>query len=285
VSLSAASTDGVTLALHDLGGSGPTLLMAHPTGFHGMIWAPVAAHLRDVAHCWALDFRGHGDSTVPASGSFGWQGEADDVLAVVDQLRRHRPHEAELGLYGVGHSMGGAALVLAEQAAPGTWQALWCFEPIVFPPFEGEMPSENPLATAARRRTAVFPSRDAALANYASKPPLGRLHPDALEAYVEYGFRDRADGSVELKCAPETEAAVFGQGHKTDAFGRLGRVACPVTVCGSGDGAPPAKMAQLIADALPHGRLEQFPHLSHFGPMEHPSEIAASIRQMLPAGH
>ena len=65
-----ASTDGVSLALHDLGGDGPALLLCHPTGFHAMTWAPVAAALAGVAHCWALDFRGHGDSTRPVSGSY-----------------------------------------------------------------------------------------------------------------------------------------------------------------------------------------------------------------------
>ena len=41
------STDGVALALHDLGGEGPPVLLCHPTGFLGMTWAPVGAALRD----------------------------------------------------------------------------------------------------------------------------------------------------------------------------------------------------------------------------------------------
>jgi pimeloyl-ACP methyl ester carboxylesterase len=270
-----ASTDGVTLALHDLGGNGPPLLLCHPTGFHGMIWAPVAARLADVAHGWALDFRGHGDSDLPASGSFDWQGMADDVLAVADHLDAER-------IYAVGHSMGGAALFLAEEARPGTWAALWCYEPIVFQRYDGLQPATNPMAQAARRRKAVFPDRATAALNYVSKPPLDAVDPDALEAYVSHGFRDLPDGTVELKCAPETEARIFEGNMSQDPFSRLESVACPTTVAASGDGSPPAQVASVVAEALPQGRFERFSQLTHFGPMEDPGAIATSIRVMLP---
>jgi pimeloyl-ACP methyl ester carboxylesterase len=267
-----ASTDGVTLALHDLGGEGPDLLLCHPTGFHGRAWAPVAAGLAGRAHSWAVDFRGHGDSTAPASGTYDWHGMADDVLAVVDHLG--------LGpgqLLGVGHSMGGAALLLAEQARPDTAAALWCYEPIVFPPLEGGGGPGNPLAAAARRRKAWFPSHEAARANYAAKPPLGAFRADALDAYVDFGLRDAPGGGVELKCAPEVEAAVFEMGGRHGGFARLGEVGCPVTIVGSGDGSPPAQMAALIAGALPHGRFVRLAQLTHFGPMEDPAAVAAAI--------
>jgi pimeloyl-ACP methyl ester carboxylesterase len=267
------STDDVTLALHDLGGGGPDLLLCHPTGFHGLAWAPVAAALAGVAHCWALDFRGHGDSTRPASGSYDWHGPAADVLAVIDHLGA-----ASAGpMRAVGHSMGGAALVLAELARPGTMAGLWLYEPIIFPAVEGGgVPGSNPMAVQARRRKAIFPSREAARANYAAKPPLGRFRPDALDAYVEHGFRDVA-GGVELKCAPEVEAAVFERGGEHGAFARLGEVTCPVTVVGSGDGAPPSWAAPLVAAALPHGRAVTMEQLTHFGPMEDPDAVAAAI--------
>ena len=62
---------------------------------------------------------------------------------------------------------------------------------------------------APRRRRASFGSYEEAVANFAAKPPLNQLHPDALEAYVRGGFAQRADGRVTLRCAPATEAAVF----------------------------------------------------------------------------
>jgi pimeloyl-ACP methyl ester carboxylesterase len=267
------STQGVTVALHDLGGDGPALLLCHPTGFHGMIWAPVAHELAAVARCWAPDLRGHGDSTAPDDGDFGWRGMTDDVLAVVDHIGRS-PH----GLLAVGHSMGGGALVMAEQARPGTFAGLWLFEPIIVPPPEGAGGGTNPMAEAAIRRKSQFPDRETAYANYASKPPLDTLTPAALRAYVDHGFRDVPGGGVELKCAPEVEAKVFNAALRTDAFRRLGEVRCPVTVAVSGDGGLPAQLAPLVADTAPRGRLETYPQVTHFGPMEDPPTIAAAIR-------
>jgi pimeloyl-ACP methyl ester carboxylesterase len=269
------STDGVTLAVHDLGGDGPPVLLCHPTGFLGMTWAPVAAALAAVAHCWAPDFRGHGDSTSPASLDFAWSGMADDMLAVVD----------DLGLADVraaGHSMGGAALLMAEQRRPGTFARLWLYEPIVFPPAEGGGGGPNPLAEGARRRRPWFPDRDAAYANFAAKPPLDTLAPEALRAYVDHGLRDRPDDdAVELKCSPDTEARVFGGGMGHSTFAHLDEVRCPVTVAASGDRGGPAQIAPLIADSLPAGHLERHPTLTHFGPMEDPATMAAAIRSAL----
>lgn len=274
-----ASTHGVSLALHDLGGDGPPLLLCHPTGFHGMVWGPVASELADSYHVWAIDFRGHGDSTLPSSGSVEWDGFTDDVHAVAAHLEGAGP------LVGAGHSMGGAALLSTEATHPGTFEGLWLFEPIVFPRIPPEYVRNNPLAHSARRRRAVFESRSAALAHYAAKPPLGGLAPEALEAYVHHGFRDLPDGTVILKCLPEIEAQVF-EGSNNGVFDRLDRVKCPVTVAASGDGEYPALGAPRVAETLPDGRLERHEDLTHFGPMEQPRAVAQAIRAALsyPAG-
>jgi pimeloyl-ACP methyl ester carboxylesterase len=281
------STDGVTVALHDLGGEGPPVLLCHPTGFLGLTWGPLAGQLAGAAHCWALDFRGHGDSTSPASGDFGWQGMADDVLAVIDALGGAGVDVA--GLRAAGHSMGGAALLMAEQHRPGTLGRLWLYEPIVIPPPEGggAVLPPNPMAAAAARRRPSFPDREAAYANFAGKPPLSALAPEALRAYVDHGMRpmDGAeDGPVELKCTPEAEAAVFGgsRGHPT--YERLGEVRCPVTVAVSGDPVGPGLVAPAIVGGLPAGRLERHPGLTHFGPMEDPAVLAAPVRAALDLG-
>jgi pimeloyl-ACP methyl ester carboxylesterase len=270
------STDGVRVALHDLGGDGPALLLCHATVFHGRVWQPVADHLPD-RHSLALDFRGHGDSPLPASTDIDWRGFADDVLAVVDALGLEHVRAA-------GHSKGGAALLLAEQARPGTFAAIYCYEPIVFPPMpESFVRGENPLAAGARKRRAAFASFDEAEANFASKPPLDVLHPDALRAYVRDGFWADGDGVVHLKCRPEIEARAYEMGGRHDGFARLGEIRCPVTVArGRPEEFGPAAVAPQIADALPNGRLEEHPDLGHFGPLEAPATIAASIDAALP---
>src|SRR6266498_1690163 len=56
-------TGGLSLAVHEWGGDGHPVLLAHPTGFHGLTWAPVAARLVEAGRrVWSFDYRGHGDS-------------------------------------------------------------------------------------------------------------------------------------------------------------------------------------------------------------------------------
>lgn len=281
--LTIPSTDGVTVVVHDLSLGGPPrhgepdsrepVLLVHATGFHGYVWGPLAGHLPDL-HVYAPDLRGHGDATPPGDRDFAWSGFADDVLAVVDALELTNVAAA-------GHSKGGAALLLAEERRPGTFRSLYLYEPVVVPP--GMAPANtgaNPLAEGALRRRAVFPSRDGAYENFASKPPFSALDPAALRAYVDHGFDDDPDGRVRLKCEPENESEVYRMGPQHDAFASLHLIECPVVVARGGfSGFGPALFAQPIVDALRHGRLEVFEDLGHFGPLENPAEVAGAIRR------
>lgn len=263
------SSDDVTLTVHELGGEGPTLLLAHATGFHGRCWAPVAARLPGY-RCVAPDLRGHGDSPTPYGHDFDWRGFADDILAVVDALD-DRP------LFAAGHSKGGAALLLAEERRPGTFRALWCFEPVVFPSTTPPPRGANPLADAARRRKPRFASLDEAFANYRAKPPFDVLPDESLRAYVEGGFATQPDGSVVLKCQPENEARVYEMGAQHDAYAHLGAVTCPVVIARGRVEPGPAMFADAIVARLPHGRLEVFDDLGHFAPLEDPDRVAHAV--------
>ena len=265
------SADGVGLALHDLGGEGPALLLSHATGFHGYVFAPLAAQLVPEFHCWSLDYRGHGDSEDPPTDIGDWSRFGDDAVAAADALGLQ-------GALGFGHSLGGAALLMAELARPGTFAGLVLFEPIAFPRDPRRREGPSPMIEAARRRRTVFADRDEAFDNYAGKPPLDVLTPSALRAYVDHGFVDRLDGTVELKCDPEHEARIFEGGAEQNLFDRLGGVRCPVLVLtGRLEDNPPGQLGPVVAGALPNGRFVTLPQLSHFGPMEDPAVVAAEI--------
>jgi pimeloyl-ACP methyl ester carboxylesterase len=271
------STGGVELAVHELGGDGPPLLLCHATGFHGRVWNGVAAEFPD-RRCIALDFRGFGDSTPPADGVFDWHGFGDDVLAVVDHFELH-------DVQAIGHSKGGAALLLAEIARPGTFDRLVCFEPIAFPSTPEGLPTTpaggSPLPDAARRRRAEFDSFEAAIERFGAKPPLGSLRADILDAYVRHGFRTTERGTVVLKADREHEARTYEMGAQHHAFEHLTEVRCPVLVAHSGDGGLPATFAPMIAHELPNAELRSFPDLGHFGPLEDPVAFAAVAREFL----
>lgn len=270
---------GVNLAVHDWGGGGGApVLLSHPTGFHGRIWAPIAALL--VArgrHVYSFDFRGQGDSSAPPPTveNYSWRGFADDARAVTEHLGlTGHPH-----LLACGHSKGGAALLLGEADAPGTYPRIWVYEPIMFPS-EAPLPpnAEFGMAGAARRRRNEWPSIDAAYEAYASKPPLNVMREDALRAYVDYGLRDRGDGVFELKCAPEIEAQIYTMAPSHGAFGRLPEIQPPVrVVCGETSTDISPRFGEQIVAQLPHGSLEVMTQRGHFGPQQDPETTIASM--------
>lgn len=273
------SVGGVELAVHDLGGDGPAMVLAHATGFHGRIWTPLAAHLGGW-HLLAPDFRLHGDTMYPEHLVLDWWDVGRDVLATVDLLGQ--PDARGTQPVGVGHSMGGAALVLAELLRPGTFRALWLYEPIIFPAGPRPPEHENPMVLAARKRRPWFNDRDEAYENYASKPPLDELSPACLRSYVEHGFADTEDDTVTLKCLPEREAQNYGMGGAQGAFERLGELSLPVVVAHGRSRQPgPAMIAPMVAGQITDSRVRSYDDLEHFGPLAAPERVAADIQSDL----
>ncbi len=274
----ATTPDGVVLALHDLGGDGPPALLVHATGFHAGVLGPLAHSLGTRFHCLALDLRGHGESGVPPDLDFDWVGFGTDVLTAGDAFGLERP-------VGIGHSCGGASLLLAEEARPGTFSALYCFEPIVFP--SGALPVPDPsavLARKARQRREVFSSRQEAYANYASKPPLNVLDPETLASYVRFGFEDLPNGTVRFRCRGENEALMYEGGLRHTAFSRLNAVKCPVVIaCGAESRSFGRADFGPLVERLASASLEVLPGLGHFGPLEAPSAVADSVIRTLDA--
>ena len=273
--LRVASTDGVTVALHDLGGSGPDLIICHGTGFHGRAYAPMARTLIEHHHVWAIDFRGHGASTAPDTGDFGWSGMAQDLLACIDAI------EAE-SVLAFGHSLGGATVMLAEVSRPGVMRAAYLYEPIVFSRDYLVGRAENPMSEPARNRREIFASKAEALARYASRPPLSVLRADALFAYVDGGFDELDDGTVRLACRAEHEARTFECEEKM-TLDRISGLTVPVTVgAGQVGGHPnPAEFAAPIVEELTNGRLIEYELFGHFGPLESPDIIGADVRRAM----
>ncbi len=265
------SSDGVRLAVHDLGGTGPTLLLSHATGMHGRTYLPMAHALADRFHSVAFDYRGHGDTPQPEQ-PIDWDRYGDDATAMAGAL--------DIPIAAFGHSMGGASLLMAAHRNPSLFTHVVVFEPIVFPA-DVERPEgvPSPMIEGARRRRSTFASYEAAIANYASKPPLNAFTPEALEAYVRYGFSEGPDGQVRLKCKPEVEAGTFELSgrHNTDAV--LGEIGTQVLVLAgrADEGQPPSVVAEDVAARLPRGSFLRLDELDHFAPMTHPDVVAGVI--------
>jgi pimeloyl-ACP methyl ester carboxylesterase len=255
---------------------GRPLLLTHGAGLNGRSWAPVG-ELLGTRHLvpLALDLRGHGASGRSPGGNYDWELFAGDVLAAVDQLGLGRGD-----VLAAGHSAGATALVLAEARRPGTFAALWLWEPVLTTPGSDlrEVRSRE-LAERARRRRARFASLEQARSHFSGRGMFARFDPAAMEGFLSAAFV-RAPGSDDylLACDPEDEARTFEASGTHDAWGRLGEVRCPVRVLGGAlsVAVPPADVAA-IAGRLPSGEAVAMAGLGHFGPFESPGEIADDI--------
>ncbi len=268
------SDDGVEVAVHDYGGAGHPgrpMVFVHGTGLSSRMWEPVISRLpAGTIRPLAVDLRGHGATRTPAGVTFFDHRMVADLTAVCRAFDLR-------GAWIAAHSMGGGTALLTEARAPGTFERLWVFEPIIFPRVRTADDPVSVFVEATRRRRPVFASREEAYERYASRPPLDECDPEALRAYVTHGFVEQPDGTVRLACDPAQEAAAFEQ-YLQDGWDELPSIAAPVLV---GHGAkttdPSGPWSPQIAARLPNGVAEEFPDSAHFGPFGDIEGTTASI--------
>lgn len=263
--------DGASIRVRRLetAGAGPPLAFAHATGFCGSCWDPVIDRVAPfVSSITVWDFRGHGGSSrVPHPVS--WWDMGNDVLAACPGS----------GYVGVGHSMGGAALVMAQLTCPHLFSGLVLVEPILLAGPVLRRP--YPLAEVVRKRRRVFDSRERALVNFSRKPPFSRWDRAALQGYVADGIVD--DGGVlALACDPSLEAEVYDAASAHGLIDLAGRVEIPVTVVvGSESDTYGVEWAQAITGRFPQGTLVVVEGGNHFIPMEEPGLVASAVLDMV----
>jgi len=181
--------------------------MLHPNGFCAGLFDPIARRLADAGSFRPIgvDLRGHGGTDKPAPPDpYHYEGMAADVIAVLEAM-----DVGEVDI--VGGSLGGGVAIHVDLTQPGRARRLLLCEPIAMSRTDDRLPEQaHPMAVGALRRKLVWPSRDAMIQSYGSRPPMNRLAPEALAAYIDWGTFDRPDGQVELACPPAVEAAIFG---------------------------------------------------------------------------
>ena len=180
----------------------------------------------------AMDARGHGDSTHPeAPGSYAWARFAEDFAGVAERVAAECRRRRGCPL-AVGHSFGGTSLLGAAKRRPGALRRASCSSTRWCRPAprscrpSGASTSRSLVERASKRRH-DWPSRAEARAFFAERELFARFQPAALDLYVLDGLRERADGSVELKCPGAVEAAIFAGGAEVDVAALARGVATP----------------------------------------------------------
>ena len=271
-------------------GQGPSLLLVHATGFHARCWDPVVAHLGE-RHVLAVDLRGHGRSEKTEIRH--WDVFGRDLAALAEALDLR-------GAVGVGHSMGGHALVDAAAAQPGRFQRLVLIDPVIASPdqygsggwtIEALGGRQHP--TAKRKRH--FESPQEMFERFRNRAPYNVFREDALRAYCVHGLLP-VDGGMggeggegfALACPPEIESSIYMTSRTNKAVhDSIRALDIPVLILRAK--LPPPHRGVMdfsssptspdLAGEFRHARDLHFPDHTHFLPMEIPERIAELIRE------
>lgn len=268
--------------LHDFGGDGPVIHLAHANGFPPGSYRPLAETLTDRYHVVGLPARPLWPGSRPESVP-NWHPLADDLIRGLDDLGLQ-------GIVGVGHSLGGVLTMWAAVRRPDLFRAVVLIEPVILPPLVLRgirllrllgLQRRLPLVQGALHRRRTWPSRQACYEHYRSKPLFATWPETSLWAYVEAGTRERADGQVELVYPPEWEAHIFAT-VPADVWRAVPHLRRPALIIRGerSDTFRPESQARMER-LLPQARFVVIPGAGHLVPMEHPAETGAVIRDFL----
>ncbi|MEX2250287.1 MAG: alpha/beta hydrolase [Parvibaculum sp.] len=282
-----ALADGAISFLEwDDGAGKPPLHFAHANGFSGGTYRRLLAPLAGEFHIRAWDARGHGSTTLPADPARhrNWYVYRDDLIAMAEDFRAATGQKIIL----MGHSMGGAASVMAASERPDLVRGLVLIDPVMTPPLfrymmklwrlTGRKGGPMSLADGAERRRAVFESRETAVERYFGRGAFRTWPREFLADYIEGGTRLREDGQAELLCTPAWEAANFrAHGHNMNRA--VAKLNVPFALLYAAEGSTcrqPFPTLMRARDRKAH--IAEVPGSTHFLPMEFPDVVIAEVR-------
>ena len=283
--------DGVELAGYEWAGDGPPLVFAHATSFHGRCWDEVIRWLPG-HRAIAFDLRGHGRAEVPSleggKEAYLWERVAADLVVAMQEL-------GVSGAIGIGHSMGGHSVTMAQSLDPRLFAGLLLVDPTItrnmgMPTGDGDSEREEggPHMFVARRRN-EWSSVGEMVERFGGREPHSRWEPAVLRDYCEYGLLpDPSGDGLRLACPPLVEAAVYEMGRH-DLSEAAAAIDVPVRILRAQPRDPSNPAAAMsgsptavdLVDWFPNAEDFFLPQYTHFIPMEAPRLVAEHVDALI----
>ena len=184
----------------------PTIQFAHANGFPAKTYQEFFKHFNE----YDLNY-----VPIMAHGKFGvapnWKPLGQELIT---NIKEHN----QTPVAGIGHSMGGAALMYAAHWQPELFDKIIFLDPPLFPihkiigmrlmRFFGTLDKVGPSGRAKTRKT-HFESYNSAFQYFKPKKLFKNFHPNCFEDYVKHGLKPSKNGGVELAFSASVEYQVF----------------------------------------------------------------------------
>ena len=255
--------------------SAPPMVFIHATGFMPWLWQPIIEEFVSPGNVWA-PFICNYRQCDPEQGGLEWNIVAQDLASFCRAQRIQQPLL-------IGHSMGATVSTMAFNLSGLNPRGMVLIEPIFLPEmFYGAniTVKDHPLAAKAIRRKNHWNNEEEAMSYLKSRSLFDGWDERVFQLYIKYGMQKQKEGSLTLTCAPESEAAMFMGGRKTNPWPLLGEITCPVLIVEAEESENKQFVdIKKMMTLLKRGEYKSVAGAGHLIPMQKPKVIAEIIKE------
>jgi pimeloyl-ACP methyl ester carboxylesterase len=271
------------------GGQGAPTLLAVANGIPPEAYQPLLTSLGAGYRAMSLLPRALWENAPPPSSLRTWHDMAKDYH---QGMAQHGLNHA----IGIGHSMGGVALMLIALKEPARFRALILLDPTFLPVYAcriirlmkyAGLSDRLPLVQKTLRRRRHFESQDQAVNAFRGRGVFSGWTEEALRAYVGGALRPNGTGQT-LRWTPEWEARYFRQTFHTawQEIPKMRHLTMPILILrAENSNLFFPNTVRLINQKVPNAELITLPAVGHMFPQQAPEESARHIQAFVAKHH
>lgn len=192
----------------------PVLHFVHGNGFCGLVYEKMLSSLQPHFDLFISDAQGHGESD-EGDLFVDWDQSAQGFVEVWEHFSGMW---VGVPRYALGHSFGAVNSLLMMHKRAGLFDRAVLLDPVIGKPLWSSAANVMqrigvskflPMVRQASVRTTRWDNKDVLWEYFHQRGIFKGWDDDCLQSYLNHALRKKKDGSFELKCPPQIEAAVF----------------------------------------------------------------------------
>jgi esterase len=262
------TANGLRIHYLDWGGEGKRpLIMLHGIGRVAHSFDHIAPWFNAAYHVYAIDMRGHGDSSWSPEGAYLVEDYVKDIEAFAEQLNLR-------GIVLLGNSTGGRVVQVYAGLHPERVAGLISED--VGPQRTNEIASA--FARQVEREADGWASEGELVASLKRGSP--KVAEDLLRNYAHFGTKPREDGRIVWKRDPNLVKGFV----PTELWRFVNQIKCPtIYILGGASNIVPPDAQKQLKETLPDVQILTMPGLGHYPHQEAPEEYVKIVQAFLAA--